>query len=419
MPQTTVHRGSSVAKQQTGESQKAYQYRETGENRAVELGRVLKRWESACKPACLTHLPTSVVRKVVIEFNIAAATGRILVEEAEFLPQFPMFCLSAYNALRKASSSSGSGSRSCSSGSYCTVTLRNLTKISAPYTTPLGDGSQHPKPHPPARISAHTAPRPLDLDKGSTANRATEYRPSITALRYRAPSHASELTTRRQMLAWKTRLVSTRPREPSKERDCIGPANAAPGKYWQLCIGWSSELRSLVPLPSVTYRAALTKHRDPFSVQQARASRPSSPSLPGGSLGSSPNPHYDPDWGFVIPFPPTAADITVPLANTWTRCHPRKPPWSNPRAPVGRVPNGSLQPSSSSKSIVNLATSSGESLEWVKGHGHSHAKTAVRGTQCPSTAPPLSLATNQRLLTPHIWQDSRESGVDELQVAHS
>ncbi|KAJ3525828.1 hypothetical protein NM208_g11473 [Fusarium decemcellulare] len=59
------------------------------------------RWESACEPACLTHLPTSVVRKVVIEFNIAAATGRILVEEAEFLPQFPMFCLSAYNALRR------------------------------------------------------------------------------------------------------------------------------------------------------------------------------------------------------------------------------------------------------------------------------------------------------------------------------
>ncbi|KAM6530737.1 hypothetical protein FSOLCH5_000236 [Fusarium solani] len=65
-----------------------------------------------------------------------------------------------------------------------------------------------------------------------------------------------------------------------------------------------------------------------------------------------------------------------------------------------------------SKSTANLATSSGEILEWVKGYGHSPSKTAVRGTQYPSAYP----WTNQRLLTPHIWHDSRESGVDKLQV---
>ncbi|RSL67253.1 hypothetical protein CEP54_003322 [Fusarium duplospermum] len=36
-----------------------------------------------------------------------------------------------------------------------------------------------------------------------------------------------------------------------------------------------------------------------------------------------------------------------------------------------------------SKSTANLATSSGEILEWVKGYGHSPSKTAVRGTQYP------------------------------------
>ncbi|PTD12440.1 hypothetical protein HYE67_009551 [Fusarium culmorum] len=78
-------------------------------------------------------------------------------------------------------------------------------------------------------------------------------------------------------------------------------------------------------------------------IPKARARHPPNPSLPGGSFGSSPNPHCDPDWGFVIRLPPTAADITVPLANTWTRWHPRKPPRPNPCSPAGRVSNGSLQ----------------------------------------------------------------------------
>ncbi|KAJ3470156.1 hypothetical protein MRS44_000255 [Fusarium solani] len=95
--------------------------------------------------------------------------------------------------------------RSCSSRSYLgqytlaysVLYCHTANPILAPRSRPLTphpfSGSQHPKPHPPARISAHTVPRPLDLDKGRLANGIMESRPSTTALRYQAPSHALKL----------------------------------------------------------------------------------------------------------------------------------------------------------------------------------------------------------------------------------
>ncbi|KAH7004966.1 hypothetical protein EDB82DRAFT_471703 [Fusarium venenatum] len=115
-----------------------------------------------------------------------------------------------------------------------------------------------------------------------------------------------------------------------------------------------------------------------LSIPKARARHPPNPSLPGGSFGSSPNPHCDPDWGFVIRFPPTATDITVPLANTWTRWHPRKPPRPNPCPPAGRVSNGSLQFSKLATIWLPVQSiSSAQTLKSAKGHYNQHFRTAT------------------------------------------
>ncbi|CEF73712.1 unnamed protein product [Fusarium graminearum] len=135
----------------------------------------------------------------------------------------------------------------------------------------------------------------------------------------------------------------------------------------------------LVPcLPLHTRRVKVRILPGHTYIPKARARHPPKPSLPGGSFGSSPNPHCDPDWGFVIRLPPTAADITVPLANTWTRWHPRKPPRPNPCSPAGRVSNGSLQFSKSATIWLPVqSTSSAQALESAKGHYNHHVRAAT------------------------------------------